>query len=325
MGSAAPAPRVVGISGKGNQRLRTNLTFLDPQTFQELDYEIVEKGRGVWFMHPSYPPQMRASADGSVLTAWTPNLSPTGFRSWVGHGNTWHGYYEHTSAGYLLPGPDGQTIYTPGQLFTAEGKARGPRVGGHGNMVWFLPALQGPFYLSLNELPRGSGGRQTLALRVHVAGDGRPLITLPSLPALEGLVEWTTGRTQSLEQHVFLMPLSKLLVLVPASKDKLILQRFDWDALLAQADVDYLFVQSQPMTTAHRGQPYVYPLEVKSKKGGVKIKLDAGPAGMAVTADRQLRWTVPEGFAEERVTIILTISDASGQEVLHSFTLGVGK
>ena len=58
-------------------------------------------------------------------------------------------------------------------------------------------------------------------------------------------------------------------------------------------------------------------------KGGVTIKLDIGPEGMKMTADGTLTWKVPENFADTEVSILLTVSDKSGQETFHTFTLPV--
>ena len=54
-----------------------------------------------------------------------------------------------------------------------------------------------------------------------------------------------------------------------------------------------------------------------------KVKLDSGPEGMKVAADGTVSWAVPANFADTAVTVILTISDASGQETFHTFTLPV--
>src|SRR5262249_39234671 len=222
-----------------------------------------------------------------------------------------------------MPGPDGRTLYAPGRLYTAEGKPLGEHVGGHGKMVWYLPALQGPYYLSLNQVQGAGFAQSTLSLSVYITGNGRPLVTLPQLDGLSGLVDWVSGSTQPFERHVFLIPEAKLLVILPATKDKLVLHPFDLDKLLEKSGADYLFVQSQPVTMAVRGQEYVYPLIVRSKKGGVKVKLESGPKGMQVTSAGRLTWSVPKDFTETEADVLLSVSDDSGQEVFHRFKLTV--
>jgi hypothetical protein len=116
-----------------------------------------------------------------------------------------------------------------------------------------------------------------------------------------------------------------VLVHLPKAKDKLVLHRVDVDALLQKSDVDYLFVTSAAPATFVPGQTLTYAPAVKSKKGGVKVKLESGPAGMAVSPKNELTWKVPEDFAEAETTVTLTISDATGQEVLHTFRLTKGQ
>ena len=71
------------------------------------------------------------------------------------------------------------------------------------------------------------------------------------------------------------------------------------------------------------GKAFDYPIAVKSKKGGVKYKLDAGPDGMAISPTGRVTWDVPADFAVE-VSVIVTVSDATGQEVFHTFKLTPG-
>jgi hypothetical protein len=190
-------------------------------------------------------------------------------------------------------------------------------------MVWYLPALHGPFYFALNQVPKeGRRGRDTLRFSVHLPGEKQPLVSLPYLYSLDTLTDWTDG-VPPFERHVFLIPDAKLLVILPGDNDRLVLHRFDLDDLLAKADTDYLFVQSQPVTVAVKGQPYVYQLAVRSKKGGIRIKVESGPKGMKVTPEGKLTWDVPRDCAENEVDVILTVGDASGQETFHTFKVAV--
>ena len=75
--------------------------------------------------------------------------------------------------------------------------------------------------------------------------------------------------------------------------------------------------------TATPGRPFAYAPAVRSKKGGVKMKLESGPDGMKF-ADGKLTWDVPKDQDGKLVDVILSVADASGQEVFHTFTLDVG-
>ena len=62
---------------------------------------------------------------------------------------------------------------------------------------------------------------------------------------------------------------------------------------------------------------------MKSKKGGLRFQLDSGPPGMTVSPEGRVTWNVPRGYEAAEVSVILTVRDAGGQEVLHSFRLQV--
>jgi hypothetical protein len=300
MGSASRGPLAISTPP-------AILRLLDPQTLKESDCKL-EAGAGSG-------PLLRVSADGRVIVGGAG-------AGWVLEGKT---YKRYPLPGDALPGPDGRTLYTAGRLYTAEGKPLGEQVGGPGRMVWYVPAVQGPFYFSLSQVPKeGRPGHDTLRFSVHLPGEKRPVASLPFLASLDTLMNWGYG-VPPFEQHVFLIPDAKLLVVLPDRNDRLVLHRFDLDELLAKADVDYLFVQSQPVTIAARGQPYAYQLAVKSKKGGLKYKLESGPEGMKVSAEGKLTWSVPKDFAEGDVDVLLTIADQTGQEIFHAFRLAVKK
>ena len=71
------------------------------------------------------------------------------------------------------------------------------------------------------------------------------------------------------------------------------------------------------------GVEFVYQVGVKSKKGAVKYRVEAGPEGMKVTSQGIVQWRVPDDEPSGELNVILTVSDASGQEVFHSFKLRV--
>src|SRR5262245_46419188 len=120
MGSASRGPLFLGLGG---QRVpgSVGLVAVDPLTFKDAGFK-TEGDRGFGIGFEEFPSEVRISADGRLLTAWTPNLSPSGLTTVVRQGNTWKAHYEHTSVGALLPSPDGQTVFTTGRLYTAEGK-----------------------------------------------------------------------------------------------------------------------------------------------------------------------------------------------------------
>src|SRR2546423_35325 len=61
----------------------------------------------------------------------------------------------------------------------------------------------------------------------------------------------------------------------------------------------------------------------RSGAGQLRHRLESSPAGMKVAADGKLEWKVPLDLADEQASVILTVADASGQEVYHSFNITI--
>src|SRR5205823_4625550 len=104
MGSATDGPLVCGMSN--------GLAYLDAQTLKEVRPEALPGGRFLNFDPGWHPMTARISADGRVVGAWTPSLSPSGLHSVVHNGASVKVYSEHTTVGQVVPGPDGSTLFT---------------------------------------------------------------------------------------------------------------------------------------------------------------------------------------------------------------------
>jgi hypothetical protein len=140
---------------------------------------------------------------------------------------------------------------------------------------------------------------------------------------LRGLDELKAKSDLPWEKRIHYYPRAGLLLTLGGTADHLVLRRVDLVAELDRSGVDYLVVLSRP-PAARVGQPFNYRLDLRSKKGGVKVKLETGPAGLTVTPDGRVSWAVPPRFAEPETEVLLTITDASGQEIAHTFTIAVG-
>jgi hypothetical protein len=264
----------------------------------------------------------RASPDGTVFGGWVTSHSQS-MSSIVLDGKTATAYGGEM-AGSVVPAAD-NTLVTAGGLYASDCKALGsdraePRYRLR------IPSQTGPFYITC---PGGGGaqlntgrGDQGQPVALYLIGDSRPIATLKDveLPAFN---EAWTGSDFTQDKRVLFVPEGKLIAIIPKSNDRLILHRFDVDELLDKAGADYLFVLSRPPAVVFRATAISYTPLVKSKKGGVKVKLEAGPKGMSITPQGKLTWNVPRDFAEAEANVILTVTDASGQELLHTFKLAV--
>jgi hypothetical protein len=315
MGSASNGPIFVGCgSYYENSQLFLDLETLEPAA--------IESAKGLWRCSGGRDCVVRASANGRVLTMWRLGTSPSGLQDVMIAGNTATLRYEHDSVGDIIPNADGSLLYTGQGVFTSELQRVGTNQVSGG-----VPSVHGDFYLrqvvegdDIRRLTRVGGGK----LSIHVSGDTRPLVTVPNLLASRD--RFTGVRTPeaiSMLRHYFI-PDADLLVTVPWTNDKLLLQRVDLDEALDKSGIDYLFVTSHPVVEAERGKSYAYSLKVKSKRGDVRYQVAAGPEGMKVSPAGAISWSVPEDLAENKVDVILSIRDASEQEVFQTFAIAVG-
>jgi hypothetical protein len=324
MGHASNGPLLIHW-GQGTSALdRSPTDFVDIRTMKLLTFDPGEGRARAHFFH-CYRDQMhfRASADGRVFGVWCTSHTPQGLGSMVLAGNKVQTFYDHTSVGHIVPGPDGKVLYTAGGMYTSEVKALGAQKQSSGTK--FVPALQGHYYLRISggDDPRVRiGGDRKTSVSVHLAGDERPLAQLPDLGFAGGNDAWIK-HDFTFDKRIFFIPDAKLVVTIPSSNDRLLLTRFDVDEALEKSDVDYLFVTSRPPATAVRGRAFDYQLTVKSKKGGVKYKIESGPTGMAVSKSGRVTWEVPRDFADGQCDVVLTVSDSADQEAFHTFKLMV--
>jgi hypothetical protein len=131
------------------------------------------------------------------------------------------------------------------------------------------------------------------------------------------------GQDLSVSERVFLAPQYGKLVTLAPSRDYIVSRAFDVIAALGRAGIDYLFIDSVPPTVVRPGQAYRYPIRVKSKAGGVKFTLSSGPEGMSLSEDGLVTWDVPAGIGVGQHGVIITVENASGQTLFHSFTLRI--
>ena len=114
-----------------------------------------------------------------------------------------------------------------------------------------------------------------------------------------------------------------MMVLTKYADSEIGVIKVDIDQILEDSDVDYLYVTSQPPLTVAAGKPFEYQLLVRSKQGGVKMTLDAGPTGMKLQGNGKLVWKVPRGKRLQTESIIISITDKTEQQIFHSFDLNV--
>jgi hypothetical protein len=324
VGSAAAGPLLVHYD-KGRGGLDDSpVTFFDPVSLKELEFAD-QKGKreagGVVQHSVRDAYHYRAGADGTVFGGWVTSHTQS-MSSIVLMGKTAR-VYNGPMAGSVLPAAD-NTLVTAGGLFTPECN---PRTGDKASPQFRLrvPSQGGPFYITCP----GGGGAQyntgemetTKPVDVYHIGEPRSIATLKDVELPASNEAWTSSDFTQ-DKRVLFVPEGKLIAIIPHRNDRLLLHRFDVEEALTKAGLDYLFVISSPPNVVQPGTQFAYAPQVRSKKGGVKLKLESGPEGMSAAAEK-LTWQVPKDFADDQAVVILTVSDASGKEIFHTFKLTV--
>jgi hypothetical protein len=65
-------------------------------------------------------------------------------------------------------------------------------------------------------------------------------------------------------------------------------------------------------------------MQVLSKAGDVKYKLEFAPEGMTVSDAGLITWKVPAKLGVEGEKVVVLVSDKAGEQAYHSFTLSTG-
>ncbi|HEV3142889.1 MAG TPA: serine protease [Gemmataceae bacterium] len=317
MGGASVGP-LVAYAPKNEAGATDDLLLLDPITLKPDNWGFVPP-KTSWPM--AYDPakaSLVCSADGRMILART----NTGFAV---RGKRPGGHYSamFTRANTPLPSADGEVLIDHGQALNHSGQPLGPNRSKQGAAVWCVPALQGGLSVSLNEI-HDENNQTYLKTMLHQGGEAEPTAVLAQrIESLSGLVNWFTGQTDPFERHVFFAPEYGVLAVVPWENNRVEVYRFDLDQLLKESKRDYLFVLSQAPPEAAKGSTYRYTVNVKSKKGDVKLQLESSPNGMKLEGDNALVWDVPANFAEPEANVVLSIRDASGQTIRQPFCIRV--
>jgi hypothetical protein len=272
------------------------------------------------------------SADGRTFGHTGVIGQPNGIASLVLQREQIKQTYEHQSTWYVVPSPDGKYLYAGGHgVLTNQGKETPDAVhsgGGGLASFMFLPAEHGPYYLHLHvklDLPGTvplSPGDPEHGVTVYLMGLRKPLAQLP-LPKMTEYGNMNALGEIGIERSVHLIPQAKLLLVLTPSRDKLYLYPMDLEAALDKTGEKYLVVTSQPPGEARRGAALDYQITAKARAGPPTCKLESGPPGMTVSPQGQVRWDVPANLADKEVSVIVSVRDADGKQVFHSFTLAL--
>jgi len=302
MGSASPGPLFIYLPSEK----RTLTLDLDTLKTTEVSWKH-------WNPGGAYGPlEMRAAADGSMLFGWGGGWNGSEVAFFVK--GKQQGSNDKVGGAPGLPSTDGRFILLSGRIVNRAMSASAvPELEG----AYLVPASEAGYFVAL---PKIFGAREQTQLaggEFAIYNDDRKQLfkvkSLDELKIASGL-RW--------EKRIHYYPRVGLLVTVDPEKDRLVLRRIGLLDELEKLGANYLLVLSTP-PAAKQGGLFTYQLDVRSKQGGVKVELVSGPEGLKVSGSGQVSWTVPADLEASEFDVLVTISDASGQEAVHTFPLKV--
>jgi hypothetical protein len=178
---------------------------------------------------------------------------------------------------------------------------------------WHFGAVHDAYRLRLRQTQENQVRKRTLS--VHLPGVEKPLTQI------EGIEETLPDQWPAVmggDKRLHLIPEAKVIVMIPAGDDRLVLFRADPAKGLAKATADGPVVLSQPPTAAVRGKRFVYPLKVMAK-GPCRYGLEDVPNGLSISAAGVISWNVPENQEGRETGILLSVTDGAGHETFHGF------
>jgi S1-C subfamily serine protease len=266
------------------------------------------------------PMNMRPAPDGSLLAGWGGGWAGCGiatFSDGVQTGSHEDVPFWAADGAFASPSADARFIFTPGRVVN-----RGfsfPEVP-EMQRATVVPATEPGFYVSLaGTCVLGSSPKFQAAGEVAVHADDRT-----RLFTLKGLDELKVKSDLPWDKRIFYYPCAGLLITLGGEKDKLLLRRIDLPGQLEKSGTDYLAVVSRP-PVGKAGAKFSYRLDIRSAKGGIQAKLASGPEGLKVDQGGQVSWDVPAAFTEPEAEVLVTIRDAAGHELNHTFVIPIAR
>ena len=186
-----------------------------------------------------------------------------------------------------------------------------------------VPSVDPAFFLSVDFID-SRNGRPTADVRICTNADRRIVHTVTNIDEMgikgdRSSYHTVYGRNERARRRFGYLPWAKTLITLPYDNQSVVVRRIDLIATLEASGRDYLYVDSVPPQRAEKGRTLTYQINVRSKHGGLKFKLEDGPKNASVSSAGQVTWNVPEATAKDTFAIIVSITDRAGNDLLHSF------
>ena len=224
MGSASNGPLVAALGGsRGTGPLGASLGFFDPTAAREVGYLADGQPNPLGIGPAHSPVRLRVSANGGVVTADS-LTRPMGAETTVIQDGRATRYWRQDGPPILAPSADGKYLGGFGKRFAPDRPE--PRVPETAMSLFHLPAVTGPWYLTLTDTEPSGLPERLRPASVKVYHSERPGV-VADLGRLDD-VDFAGAHAGDIDQRVFLIPPARVLVTVAAPKrDRLVLRRVE--------------------------------------------------------------------------------------------------
>lgn len=218
--------------------------------------------------------------------------------------------YRNAMVGHVVPGPDGQLIFTAAGIFNASLEFA-PHEGVTNQSIC-VPAITGPWFVLMN--------RQRLEVRVG----GQVIATVSDTSLLgDEQIDNMSQSDMSIDKRIVLASEADRLAVLPAKTPKTI-EIYDFGPQLQQSRLQALKITSQPPLTAKRGALLKYPiLTTNAGKERLRYELIRGPDGMQITSDGVVTWDVPKNYNRKTAFVSINVSRQSRFALRHGFVFRI--
>lgn len=322
-GEASDGPLAIIVSIQKDNLNFNDWVFVDPIKLKAIPYEINGESRAdkiKTINQGGSGPRLRASADGKVFGAWGFAGSPTGVLVASFADRFLTPRYEHTSMGHVVPTTDGM------HLLTESGGVLNQSLNGiepfSGRQAVLFPSSHPIIYLSLLGRRAGEDQTQSQSTKGIVRMIGAEA-SLASLPPTGLEPPDASGRYSgpNLDKRLYLDVEAGILVSIPFSDDKVLVQPFDLHAELKKTATDYLVATAPKNTMFEPGGIYQNKIQVETNRPNIGYRLLSGPKGMEISPTGVLVWKVPRLYQPNIVDVILSITSDGNHQTYVAFKL----
>jgi hypothetical protein len=259
--------------------------------------------------------RMIASADGSLILGQDRYLINGSNNLLRIDGSKIIGKHKTTCIGALNPSADGSLLFSSTNGVYSMDFIRLEKERRHST----FPTVHPEYYFDVSSLSEGGPGKFSYALCKNK--DRSVVLTFDNLPGVGVLdIQNSPWKQITFRERIIAHPAAKKIIILDESLAFLHILPLDVVKALDQKGVNYLYVDSHPISFASQGTKYEYPIKVVSKAGNVKYKLDSFPAGMTITPEGVIAWNSPSA-PWEKVSVIVNIEDSSKKNIFHSFVI----